>query len=278
MKLFGEYLVEKEIVSEENLAKALVEQIKCMPATAESVFEKNLMPIKDFLLVLRRQNEKRSGFIEAATELKLWNADMASQVEAHTAAGRKPLGQILVGLGAADLRQITLALDDFLSEVPELPVAPAVDEPESIHEPEVTVAAAAEPADLSSFCDLFTDDLRAKLETALDDEDLKSARDDIHRLKGAARLFKAEQLETLLTSLEEMMQDVFKIGLDKLSPDLFKKFLKVYQSNISFLWEIQGELRTASNENEIVGDDARRVIMRELAASIEVFKFDLSFL
>ena len=71
MKLFGEYLVEKKIVTADALAKALVQQIKSLPSLVEIVYEQQWMKPMDLIMVLKTQHRNHASFLE--TEIKSAN-------------------------------------------------------------------------------------------------------------------------------------------------------------------------------------------------------------
>ena len=220
---------------------------------------------------MRKQNENKTGFIEAAIDLGLWNADVSSKIEVELAQVRKPLGQVLVTLGAASIQQITRALDDFFSEVPKEIVPKA-----QAFKPSAPVLAT--PGALSPFCELFTDELRGKLTQPSDTDSIKAARDGVHHLKGAARLFKSPKMEDVLGAWEGLLVEVLEITVDKVGPDLMKKFLTLNQSFIDFLWGVQSLLSLASSEDAVLGSEEQKTIMNEMISSVEVYKFDLSLM
>jgi hypothetical protein len=116
MKFFGDYLVEKKLISEETLADALVRQVRALPSTAEVVHEKKLISPEKLLQIFRLQTKTHAGFIEAASELKAWSDQIQTEVEDHLATIRPPLGQVLVESGKMTAQQIMNALDEFISE------------------------------------------------------------------------------------------------------------------------------------------------------------------
>jgi hypothetical protein len=118
MKLFGDYLVERKLISNQVLAEVLIEQLKSIPSTAEVVFEYKLLSTDQILAVLRKQTEAKKGFVEAARDLELWSEDIARRVEEVLGVVRIPLGQLLINSGKVSIEQITDALDHFLSEAP----------------------------------------------------------------------------------------------------------------------------------------------------------------
>lgn len=123
MKLFGEFLIEKGLINKEQLAEALVEQIRTMPSYVELVWRKKLIEVDNLFRVLKIQSEQGVGFREAMTALGLWNEELDRVLQSEVRAARIPLGQILVQQQQLDLGAVTKALDDFLGKVETAPVA-----------------------------------------------------------------------------------------------------------------------------------------------------------
>lgn len=117
MKLFGEYLVEKNIVSTEQLVAALIRQSSKLPGMAELAYNKKILRPDQLLKIFKHQNENKSGFIEAAKALNIWNSDLANKFDKNIEESRIPLVQILMDMEITKLDTITHALDDFLGEV-----------------------------------------------------------------------------------------------------------------------------------------------------------------
>lgn len=117
MKLFGEYLVEKKIIDEASLLKALIEQVRSTPSTLEAAFETQVLTQGQLLAVLKHQHAQCVGFLEALQALNLKSEGVVEKIREYSTKKRIPLGQTLVQMGAADLEAITKALDDYLAEV-----------------------------------------------------------------------------------------------------------------------------------------------------------------
>ena len=288
MKLFGEYLVEKKLITGDVLAHALVEQLKALPSTAEVVFGKKLLTTDQFLSVFRQQIESKSGFVEAALQLKIWNADLGAKVEEYLSSVRTPLGQVLVMAGSLSLEQITHALDDFLSEV-ELPkpASVAAAAPAAHVAPPVTTQAAppaaAATGDFSPLCDLFTPALKSQLETlfmgdskALASPDvIRQLKDEVHRLKGSARLVSAVEIEKLLESLESLFALLQGLKAENVKPELLERVRASHQRSIGLLWQSQQELRAAPAEGQ--GSAAVIKELQHADEQIQLLCFDLGF-
>ncbi len=116
MKLFGEYLIEKNIVSTEQMVAALIRQTSKMPGMAEIAYNKKLLRPDQIFKILKLQNLSRSGFIEAARELNIWNDSVAEKFEKSLDEVRTPLVQVLIEMEAVKAETVTHALDEFLGD------------------------------------------------------------------------------------------------------------------------------------------------------------------
>lgn len=119
MKLFGEYLIEKNIVSTEQMVAALIRQTSKMPGMAEIAYNKKLLRPDQIFKILKLQNSSRIGFIEAAKELNIWNDSVAEKFEKSLDEVRTPLVQVLIEMEAVRPESVTHALDEFLGDVQE---------------------------------------------------------------------------------------------------------------------------------------------------------------
>jgi len=115
MTLFGEFLVEKNIISREQLLKALVFQFKNIPTVAEIIYNHQLLKVDEMLLVFKKQVELQCSFIEAAKTLNYWNKLLQNSIENKLTGHKTPLGEVLINLQIIDVEQMTKSLDEYLS-------------------------------------------------------------------------------------------------------------------------------------------------------------------
>ena len=59
MKLFGEYLIERNIVSTEQMVAALIRQTSKLPGMAEMAYNKKLMRPDQLFKIMKFQNIKK---------------------------------------------------------------------------------------------------------------------------------------------------------------------------------------------------------------------------
>jgi len=113
-KLFGEYLVEKGLVTAEQLVAALMEQLCSTPLVAEVVFAHKLFSVGDMMRTMAHQHRSGLDFQSAAESLDLWSPAIETAILGHMRAVRKPLGEVLVEMKVLSLDDLTSSLDSYV--------------------------------------------------------------------------------------------------------------------------------------------------------------------
>ncbi len=297
MKLFGEYLVEKEIINKDALVKALIQQMKSMPSLAEIIFDHQMMSTDQLMAVFRLQTHRKIGFVEAALEAGFWTAELGQKVDAQLARVRIPLGEILVKMGVASLPQISKALDEFLGEAksrevvtaPIAATAPVVaPAPVEVAAPAPVVEAVVQSAPagsstFSNFCDLFREDMKDSFSTVatpsadgnLSMEKLKTVREFVHEFRGGASLSEIQEGSRILKIAEEILENLIKKQTVKHEPDVLTKLQSVFPRLFDFLWAYQLALQTAATEAEVLAMEPISKNLQNVSDSLELVKFDL---
>lgn len=147
MKFFGQYLVEKSLLSEETLVDALIEQLRSMPSLAEVVYDLKVFSTKQFLNVLALQAQTGMEFKKTAESIGLWTKEVDEKVTRALGDRRIPLGQILVRTGKIGFEDITKALDEYLSSMES---SVSTSEPAAVISMPVAATVQAEPETLAS--------------------------------------------------------------------------------------------------------------------------------
>ncbi len=114
MKLFGEYLVEKKLVTTSQVVETLLFQIRQIPSTAEVIFDRELMSHYALFQIFTHQQQHGLDFRSSAVQLGLWTDSLTKQVNDYLQLVRPPIGEILVKLGFVQLDSLTAALEDYL--------------------------------------------------------------------------------------------------------------------------------------------------------------------
>ncbi len=276
MKLFGEYLVEKKIVTASQLVAALIKQNAMLPSVAEVAFEKKIISPEQILSIFKIQHASKTGFIEAARELNIWNNEFHQDVEKHISSLRMPLGQILIEMTSIPLESITHALDDFLAEINDVQVtAPSVETPIS-----------ANIIDHSHFCEVLNEERKQTLFSSLNLmkagdvslSPLQTAKDILHILKGAARFAAVTQSESLIAIMESVIELIMNASIGKINPDTIVKTGEVCQKGAEFLWDLSGKMEQGALEADLFEQPELKKSFEMISSSLEMIKFDLELL
>lgn len=125
--LFGDYLVQQKIISEQQLLEGLLEQLERTPSYAMACYQAKLLDAGQLLNVLKRQQLDSSDFFSAARALNAWPEEKTAQLIDVLRRQRLPLGEILVEKGALALKDLTRHLDEYLANtsIPSSPSQPS---------------------------------------------------------------------------------------------------------------------------------------------------------
>jgi hypothetical protein len=242
VKFFGEYLVDKGIISDDQLVQTLIEQSKVTPLAIEIAYQKKIFSPAVLLTITKTQMEKRIDFKTACKEMKLWTSQIETDIESAIHSSRTPIGHLLVKKGLTDLVAITKAMDDFLSRA----TAPVSQEtapaPASAAAPAATTATATKA--VPAFSNIFLDELlhffsetkantlteyfKNVSQTAQTSEfylgNIKPVLTEVHMLRGLMKTLKFEQVDQMA-----QMYEMYTIRLldTKLTPD-YLQFLPAY--------------------------------------------------
>ncbi len=280
MKFFGQYLVEKGVITEELLVRALIAQTKALPTLAEAALEKKLLTSTDIYELFKIQSQESVGFMEAAQIAGVWSEKQQGQLEECLAKARVPLGQVLVQMGAR-LEDIMRALDEFLSKVDSLSVEPAiVSDPNANNQPAIIPALGA---DFGPFCVLFSLELHYSLNsiflvdpsTNILNGALRKAQEDVQYLIGAAKRVNANQFEILLTQMEKVFKELLQRNVSNLDVEFRNRIQATGKSVFDFLWETQPKLAPLKNEEELFKDAQVVQGFQELGGSVEAMILEL---
>lgn len=118
MNFFGNYLVDKGLVTTDELVRSLSKQASDLIPLPQIVFDEQLLSNDDLLKSLERQAVTGESWIEAMDGLGLWNENLKEKLRDLQKSRRRPLGHILVeNSEKCDLESIKGALEAFNKEV-----------------------------------------------------------------------------------------------------------------------------------------------------------------
>lgn len=112
--LFGEFLVQKGLMSAPVVLGMLIEQIRNQPSVAEIIFTEKLLTEMQQLEVLRVQSRTGWDYQQACVDRGYWSDTIATVVIQKSAQARTPIGQLIVKSGLMPFGELTRALDEFV--------------------------------------------------------------------------------------------------------------------------------------------------------------------
>ncbi len=277
MKLFGEYLLEKKVLTPDQLLGCLVAQVREMPSIASVVFDRKLLSPEAMLKVFSHQAHTQLEFRPAAIALGFWTESIAATVLRELQAARTPIGQWIVRQGICDFKTITANLDEFLAtEVGEhpsqnppflkavapsaLPQAPPLKAPVAVEAPATSLVfdlggEQVEQSLLSDYLEMANDDLRSELEQCIVaweidckvgafekvEANFRTVYRQYHTVKGGARFIKAPVTEKLIHQSEELLSYCQK-KVSALSPDNVEFLTALNLKVVDLIWELRNAL------------------------------------
>ena len=278
MRFFGEYLVEKNILSTDQMIAALITQTNGIPTVAEIVHMTKLINAQDLMSIFKIQHENKSSFVEAAREIGVWNDQVQSEIDRHIQTVRVPIAQIIDDLKFAKIETIAKAFDEFLGEVQSNSTK------KEAPRKEVIVPA---KSNFDSYCALFTEEKKQGLVQAL--EQLKTGgvsvailgtlNSNLNALVNAAEVVTAKESFSILTSMNAIISQLGKIPATSLNDELITKIGKVNLDAVELLWKFAQFLKTGKSDSVAVQDDPElKKEYEKVSGGVELTRFDLDFL
>lgn len=253
--LFGEYLVEKKYINNDQLLKALLIQLTETPPIAKVVLESKILDTQQTLACLKEQALSSCSFIDAAKKQGVWNSSYDEKIRLELQSKRSPLGEILVRESVIEINALTRALDEYFSETKK--ATPIETKPSAAPTP-----AAVQPVTSSNSDSTLSGDVVAyfnqslfqsmeKVMAAFRDKSVGHLADSqelinqIHQIVGAAKLFGAGELSILTEELEKIIRTITTRKKDKIGLDHFEKAKLIIEFSITLFKEL-----IADNEKE----------------------------
>lgn len=301
MKFFGDYLIEKGLVTEERLVEALLDQVKALPTVAEIVVEKSWLDKGSILKVFGLQSSRNLEFRQACKELGLWKDQYDFEIKKEITRQRTPLGHLLCKAGVLSAEILSKNLEEFIAlqstgkapespapvvELPKIEVAPTI--PEEVLNPEFQKVDESIAAD---YFELLNDDKRAELEKDvlvwetlgrdpsgqnLQDIDASFQRvyRDYHTIKGSARFIRADLSEKIIHRAEDLISFCKRFS-QYLAPADFEKLTSLNLKVFDLVWDLRDRLRGEGSEESFWTNEAQRSHFLEVLKALKIFNDDL---
>jgi hypothetical protein len=273
-KYFGEFLVEKGVITEENLVDALIEQLANTPPLCQVIHQKKILSSAKIFEAFRFQQDNQVEFMQACKAIGAWTQEVQEKAFNSLDDIRKPLGHILVSKGLIDLKKLTNMLDEFLSQLSMAPAAAPIPTPVSI--PVVVAAPVIEseelmesyqPGILMELDETFDEKKRKMVRVALslvkdnagsDNAICKKLMGDVykivHGLNGLLGLLALDKLSELLTDMEQYLSVIQPKLLDRSKEQLISD-TEVLTKGIDLAWGLRMSIMNNATERTFFEDE-----------------------
>jgi hypothetical protein len=267
MKLFGEYLVDKNLISEKQLLDALILQIEEQPSVVKIVRDLGLLNQEQILQVLKKQTIDRISFIEAAKTFSLLNEESILKIFNDLASKRTPLGEMLIRTNSLDLTTLTRALDDFFGD--------------DTRDKEKVGNKFSEVFNFITES-LFEDIQKLILATAnnqiSDKMSISMLSDEIHKIIGVARLFELVGLAVFLEKVEWGMRELAARNLNKIDVAILKRVQMILEKNLQILILAKNLYKSQKINSNFLNEKDFAPLVEVVIDQTELLVFDLGFI
>lgn len=110
---FGDYLIERKIISPAQLIEALAYQMENLPSMIRIVHESNLVPADDLLHLIKTQIKQDIDIFTVLLNQKKLNQSQLNDFALKQWSRRVPLGEVLVKLNLLTRDQLEVHLDSY---------------------------------------------------------------------------------------------------------------------------------------------------------------------
>ena len=114
---FGEYLIQKGLITEEDMLQALAEQKRLTPNFEKLALEYGVLNMKQVFAILTRQAASDLSFAQVARREGYLSASEIEMVENGLREQRLGIGEVLVRMGRLEARQMHDQLAEFHEEM-----------------------------------------------------------------------------------------------------------------------------------------------------------------
>jgi hypothetical protein len=297
---FGEFLIVKKVISEDQLLDALTFQVEHMPSFLRVLRDENIVSSSELFRMIKVQLETNSDLVGILRDENKIDEKQLHNLFTKQAHKRKMLGEVLVELKITDQATVENMLYDFLRDKENLKTLKAGQQNDSVEKVskniEINEAAleslrelgmafdeAPSPKSNSTvaveanifveeFLNVFNPKMKNKLgklmdmlkSSELDDSDISnyfnSLYRDFHVLKGAAQVGELTITEAYVSAWEDVIAKILSKKNDEIKV-WCKAGLPELENGISQLWKMRESIDKDKNEVNIKP-------MPELLASI----------
>ena len=264
-KLFGEFLIERNLVTPQALVTALVQQASKVPSTIEIALTSKLLSDEQILQAMNLQIHRSIEFVTACKELGSWNAEVQEKMEGEVRKAKVPLGEILVEQKDIELKTLIESLDTFLTEVAEQKEEVTEQTQEATSSPTEFNPEFTEPnkSGLASYSDSFTEKKRQTLSQLLEftswqdsdeqkkllSEQLEELQYDFHQFQGIACFLKIEISEQIFRQCELVFSSTLG-KLDNVNQEQIEKVRSITKNALLLTESLETSIFDTGSEKD----------------------------
>lgn len=282
---FGDYLVDKRIITSSQLIEALAYQLEHLPSPIRLIHEAGIISPGELLLLIKSQIKQDIDLFSVLIEQKKLSREQASDLALKQWSRRMPLGEVLVVLSMLTKDQLELHLDSYFEIKENSSTAPAVSEETLIndaaleslrelgidpsvlghdsipHESSRTIAYQPKE-EVNHFLSVYNEKQKNKMlklisiieDTMTKSEDvsnyINSLFRDLHLIKGAIFLSEISSLESVTTSWDESLESALSKG-DGSAHKWCASHLKSFRLFLEQLWLIREKIAEDKTDSGI---------------------------
>ena len=111
---FGDFIINRGLLSPEQLLLAFIHQNRNRTSDAETIFHRQLLPIQTQLAIFLNQSRNSLSYQSNAVALGCWSTDLEKKVEAIAQTKISPLTDAIFELELLSSEKMTQALKEYL--------------------------------------------------------------------------------------------------------------------------------------------------------------------
>lgn len=273
---FGEFLIEKKIITTDRLLVGLVWQFEKQSSVLRILAETQFVTKQQILKIAKISWETKKDILQVGRELAILNDSQVEQVIEKQRQSRKLIGEMLVEIGAIgsdDLDGLLVQYQEqkaLIASVGHAKLAPKEPPPtvttekpaasnrlEEIETEFSTIPwQSIEPSMAVEYSDFLDANKVGELEAILlgwerdrKADYLRSYFREIHTLKGTARFVKAFLSEKIIHKMEELVSDMIRVSAF-IQDDHATKFVDILLKGLDVLSAIKEEIVESLSESD----------------------------
>lgn len=289
---FGEYLVQKKIISDDQLLNVLCFQLESLPSIIRLIWDAGIINSSELLNLIKSQVQSDTDIISILLKENKISRDKMNELELLQVSKKVPLGEAVVKLKFASVSAVNEALKEYYDNKFHLQntvSAPSVEKTtikeevqmnsaalESLKELGMTLDQKAESPNVlhnfspkqfvDQYVDLFTEKYKNKIKKLIDilitevegSSDISnyfnSLYRDLHLLKGSIVLAELKSQEEIISIWEYQIERVLTKSNDEIRL-WCKNSLDLLKITLDFLWKSKNKIAIDRTDEGIMNDD-----------------------